>query len=98
MTAPETGCLGICQPCVYWSLGTHRPLRDGGTGYDGLSGSGADNDFLVRLARPALADADGHLAVEAFEEVERLLGGEPAEMPIHQVRDFRLLDAEQRRD
>ena len=41
------------------------------------------------------ADLDRHLAVETLEEVEQLVGGEAAEMPVHQVGDFRLLDAEQ---
>jgi hypothetical protein len=41
---------------------------------------------------------DGHFAVEAFEEIEQLVGGEAAEVPIYEVRDLRLLDAQQRCD
>ena len=60
--------------------------------------SEANTDFLIRLARPVRANADGHFPVKASEEIEQLVGGEAAEVPVHQVRDFRLFDAEQRRD
>ena len=38
---------------------------------------------------------DRDLPIQPLEELEQLVGGEAAEMPVHQVRDFRLLDAEQ---
>ena len=41
------------------------------------------------------ADLDRHLAVETPEEAEQLVGGEAVEMPVHQVGDLRLPDAEQ---
>src|SRR5439155_12122027 len=34
----------------------------------------------------------------SFEEIKQLIRSEPAEMPVHQVGDFRLFDAEQGRD
>jgi len=60
--------------------------------------SGTNTNFLIRLARPVRANADGHFPVKASEEIEQLVGGEAAEVPVHQVRDFRLFDTKQRRD
>src|SRR5208283_2570660 len=60
--------------------------------------SGTNTDFLIRLARPVRANVDGHFPVKASEEIEQLVGGEAGELQVHQVRDFRLFDAEQRRD
>ena len=58
----------------------------------------ADADLLIRLARLVRADADRYLAVQSLEEVQQLIGGKPTEMPVHQVRDFRLLDPKQGSD
>jgi hypothetical protein len=39
--------------------------------------------------------ADRHLALQPFQKIQQLVGGEPAEMPVHEVGDCRLLDPEQ---
>ena len=44
------------------------------------------------------ADADGNGLIQTLEERHQLVGCEPAEMPDHQVRHYRLLDTEQRGD
>ena len=40
------------------------------------------------------ADLDRYFAVKPFQKIEQLVGGEAAEMPVHQVRDIGLRDAE----
>jgi len=40
---------------------------------------------------------DRHFPVQAPQEIEQLVGREATKMTIHEVRDFRLLDAKQRR-
>jgi len=52
-------------------------------------------DFLIGLAFLVVADLYGDFPVEPLEKIQNLVGGEPAEMPVHQVRGLRLLDAEQ---
>ena len=41
-------------------------------------------------------DLNRNFPIEAFETIEQLVGSEAAEMAVHQMRRFRLLDAEQR--
>ena len=53
------------------------------------------SDFLTRFPRPVRADADGDRLIEPLKELQQLVGGEPAEMPVHQMRDFRLLEGKQ---
>ena len=48
-------------------------------------GSLSHHDFLIRLARPMWADPDFDFPLQSFEKSEQFVGGEPAEMPIHQV-------------
>lgn len=42
-------------------------------------------DFLVGFALLVTADLNGDLPVEPLEKTQKLVGGEPAEMPVHQV-------------
>src|SRR4051794_8685022 len=72
------------------------PLRTNGE-HIRLSGFGshAEADFLIRLPRPVRANADRDGLIQPLEELQQLVGGEAAEMPVHQVRHFRLLDAKQ---
>jgi pimeloyl-ACP methyl ester carboxylesterase len=52
-----------------------------------------ERHLLIRLALVVAADLDRHLAVKPFQKVEQLVGGEPAKMPVHQVRHVGLCDA-----
>jgi len=58
----------------------------------------AEADLLIRLTRPVTANPDRHLALQPLEEIKQLIRGETAEMSVHQVRNFRLFDPEQRRN
>ena len=55
-------------------------------------------DFLKRLDRKVTIRISPHRPGEPYQEVEQFVGGEAAEMAVHHVRHFRLLDPEQRSD
>jgi hypothetical protein len=59
---------------------------------------GSECHLLIGLARAMTAHLDGHFPVEALEKIEQLVGREPAEMPVHQVRHVRLGNPENARD
>jgi hypothetical protein len=68
-----------------------RPNR----GPSALAGrSNAKPDLLIWLARLVRADLDRHLSVKLSQEFQKLVGREPAEMPVEQMRHLRLLDAQ----
>jgi hypothetical protein len=50
---------------------------------------------LIRFARFMRTDLDRDLAVQPLEKVEQLVGRKTVEMPVHEVGDFWLFDAEQ---
>ena len=49
-----------------------------------------EGHLLVRFDLVMTAHLDGHFAVKPFEKIEQLVGGEAAEMPVHQVRHIGL--------
>jgi hypothetical protein len=53
-----------------------------------------ESHLLIGLALAVTADLDRHLAVKPFQEIEQLVRGEAAEMPVHQVRHVGLRDAQ----
>jgi len=58
----------------------------------------AEINFLIGFARLVRTDADGHLAFQPLQEIKQLVSSDPAEMPVHEVGHFRLLNAEHGRD
>lgn len=50
-------------------------------------------DLAVRLTGLMGRNPDRHLAVEPLQEIEQLVGGKPAEMPVQEMRYLRLLNA-----
>ena len=52
-------------------------------------------DLPIRFSRLVRPDLDRDFPVEAFEKVQKFVRREPAEVPIHQVRHFRLRDPQE---
>ena len=51
-----------------------------------FSGSRGKGHLLIGVAPVVTADVDRHFLIKTLQKIEQLVGGEAAEMPVHQVR------------
>ncbi len=53
-----------------------------------------ESHFLEGFTSVTTADLDRHLSIKPPQKIQQFVGREPAEVPVHQMRDIRLCNAQ----